>query len=258
MPGLPAEPPDLLDHTGRVGDGLGIGHRVDGRVPAERGGSSAARDRLGVFPARLSQVSMQVDQAGQRDQAAGVEHGDAGASRELTGAAPRRCYTGGRPAERPGASDQPAAPRPRCRRPAAAARGAHRASTLTCDPAEAPVSPPAVTSSLSPATADTSGSREPLSSRYSTAIRTETPLVTCSTIVDLGESATSAAISTPRFIGPGCITMAWSGNSAIRSQSRPYLRRYSRTVGKYASDIRSCCTRSIITTSLPGSTEDRS
>ena len=72
----------------------------------------------------------------------------------------------------------------------------------------------------------------PPSSRYSTAIRTLTPLATCSTIVDRGESATSAAISTPRFIGPGCITMACSGSSAIRLASSPYRRRYSRTLGK--------------------------
>jgi len=40
-------------------------------------------------------------------------------------------------------------------------------------------------------------------------------------IVDRGESATSAAISTPRFMGPGCMTMAWPGSSAIRPASSP-------------------------------------
>ena len=69
-----------------------------------------------------------------------------------------------------------------------------------------------------PVTAPTSS---PPSSRYSTAIRTLTPLATCSTIVDLGESATSAAISTPRFIGPGCITMASSGSCRSRAVSSP-------------------------------------
>ena len=39
-------------------------------------------------------------------------------------------------------------------------------------------------------------------------MRTATPFVTCSVITDAGPSATSAAISTPRFIGPGCITSA--------------------------------------------------
>ena len=85
-----------------------------------------------------------------------------------------------------------------------------------------------------------------------------TPLLTCATIVDRGESATSAAISTPRFIGPGCITIACSGSSAIRPVSSPYRRRYSRMLGKYAALIRSCCTRSIITTSALRSSASRS
>src|ERR1019366_3677019 len=72
----------------------------------------------------------------------------------------------------------------------------------------------------------------PPRSRHRTAIRTLTPLATCSTTVDRGEPATSAAISTPRFIGPGCITMACSASCAIRATSRPYRRLYSRTLGK--------------------------
>ncbi len=51
-------------------------------------------------------------------------------------------------------------------------------------------------------------------------MRALTPLATCSTIVERTESATSAAISTPRFIGPGCMTMACSGSCAMRSPSR--------------------------------------
>ena len=37
-------------------------------------------------------------------------------------------------------------------------------------------------------------------------MRTATPLRTWSMITERGRSATSALISTPRFIGPGCIT----------------------------------------------------
>ena len=48
----------------------------------------------------------------------------------------------------------------------------------------------------------------PPSNRYSTAIRTLTPLATCSTMTACALSATSAEISMPRFIGPGCITIA--------------------------------------------------
>ena len=40
-------------------------------------------------------------------------------------------------------------------------------------------------------------------SRYSSAMRTATPLVTCSLMYDCGPSATSLVISTPRFNGPG-------------------------------------------------------
>ena len=82
---------------------------------------------------------------------------------------------------------------------------------------------------------------------------------TCSTIVDRrGSSATSAAISIPRFIGPGCMTMASSGSSPIRCRSSPYRRLYSRSDGKYAWPIRSRCTRSIITTSALGRLASRS
>jgi hypothetical protein len=40
-------------------------------------------------------------------------------------------------------------------------------------------------------------------SRYNTAIRTATPLATCSRITEYGPSATSESISTPLFMGPG-------------------------------------------------------
>ena len=55
-------------------------------------------------------------------------------------------------------------------------------------------------------------------SRYSRAIRTATPFVTCSVMTDRGSTATSAAISTPSFMGPGCMTTT-SGDAA-RSRSR--------------------------------------
>src|SRR5439155_17707235 len=47
----------------------------------------------------------------------------------------------------------------------------------------------------------------PPSSRYSTAMRTATPEATWSRMTEYGPSATSVAISTPRFIGPGCMMM---------------------------------------------------
>ena len=45
-------------------------------------------------------------------------------------------------------------------------------------------------------------------SRYSSAIRIATPFVTWSVMTDWAPAATSGAISTPSFIGPGCITSA--------------------------------------------------
>ena len=45
-------------------------------------------------------------------------------------------------------------------------------------------------------------------SASSTAMRTATPISTCSRISDCAPSATIESISTPRFIGPGCITSA--------------------------------------------------
>ena len=99
---------------------------------------------------------------------------------------------------------------------------------------------------------------EPDSSRYSTAIRTATPLVTCSTITERSLSATSAVISMPRTIGPGCMTIVWSWRVAIRRPSSPYRREYSRAVGKNPPFIRSRWTRSIITASAFGITPSRS
>ena len=52
-------------------------------------------------------------------------------------------------------------------------------------------------------------------------MRTATPFVTCSVMSDSRPSATSAAISTPRFIGPGCITSVSLRSRAARSTVSP-------------------------------------
>ncbi len=87
-------------------------------------------------------------------------------------------------------------------------------------------------------------------------MRTETPISTCSRItLCAGSSATALSISTPRFIGPGCITSASGAARASFSASRPKKRKYSRALGTGAapppSPMRSRCRRSIITTSTP-------
>src|SRR3546814_4020372 len=62
------------------------------------------------------------------------------------------------------------------------------------------------------------------------AIRTATPISTCSVIAECsGWSATFDAISTPRFIGPGCITSA-SGRSEEHTSELQSLMRISYAV----------------------------
>src|SRR6266850_1636953 len=55
----------------------------------------------------------------------------------------------------------------------------------------------------------------------STAMRTATPLLTCSRMTERGPSATSEAISTPRFMGPGCMTSTLGEASFTRFASKP-------------------------------------
>ena len=152
--GLAAEPPDLLDDAGGVGDRVGVRHRVHGGVAAERGGAGAGLDGLGVLAAGLAQVGVQVDQAGQRDQAAGVDR-------------PRR----------------PAAVRSarRSRRSTAVARAARRRRSADVRRSRTPSD-----RADSLVTARSRRGSPPPSSRYSTAIRTVTPLATCSTIIERG------------------------------------------------------------------------
>src|SRR5699024_7765392 len=90
----------------------------------------------------------------------------------------------------------------------------------------------------------------PANSRYSTAIRTDTPLATCSSAVFCAESAAAAEISRPRFIGPGCmINVGVFAMVLYRSFVSPQPRVYSAAEGKKSPDIRSACTRSIMTAS---------
>ena len=71
-----AEVEHALGGLGRVGDGARVGHGEDRRVAARRSGCRAAGDGLGVLAAGLAQVHVEVDEAGQGDEAVGVEHLD--------------------------------------------------------------------------------------------------------------------------------------------------------------------------------------
>src|SRR5262249_19323887 len=94
---------------------------------------------------------------------------------------------------------------------------------------------------------------KPITARSSTAMRIATPQLTCCRITARGPSATCGASSTPRLIGPGCITIA-SGlaKPSVRSLS-PNVRDSSRVLGNLGASPsnRSCWIRSIITTSTP-------
>jgi hypothetical protein len=52
-------------------------------------------------------------------------------------------------------------------------------------------------------------------------MRTLTPFATCSWMVERTPSATSGAISMPRTIGPGCMTIASSASACARRTSSP-------------------------------------
>ena len=58
-------------------------------------------------------------------------------------------------------------------------------------------------------------------SRFITAMRTAIPNVTCGRMTACGPSATAESISTPRFMGPGCMTMASGAARASFSGVRP-------------------------------------
>ena len=88
---------------GVVRDRLGVGHRRDRRVPADRRRARAGLDRLLVLEAGLAQMRVHVDQARRHDQPAavddlGVVRLESTARRSRRPTRPRR----GRPRRRPG------------------------------------------------------------------------------------------------------------------------------------------------------------
>ena len=74
----PTEGQHLAGRARRVDGRLGVGHGHHRRVAPERRRPGAGLDRLGLFPAGLAQVGVQVDQPGGHQAAAGVEHGRPG------------------------------------------------------------------------------------------------------------------------------------------------------------------------------------
>src|SRR5262249_35249998 len=158
-------------------------------VPAGRGCARARRHGLLVLVARLPQMRVEVDEARGEDQAARIDPLGVG------GYLRREAAVG----------DRDVAHLVR-----AGGRDGH--PSLFEDDALAHTDSPAPV---------------PPSNRYSSAMRIAIPFVTCSSITEVGWSATSESISTPRFIGPGCMISAVSGSIAARSLVRPNRRAYS-------------------------------
>src|SRR3569623_73922 len=103
------------------------------------------------------------------------------------------------------------------------------------------------------------GAPSPSTARSSTAMRSATPQLTCWRSTARGPSATCGDTSTPRLIGPGCITIASPFAYASVRSDRPNVRDSSRVFGNRGASPsnRSCWTRSIITTSAPSSPSSR-
>ncbi len=74
----------LLDDSGGVGDRERVRHREDRREPARRCGLRAGEHGLALLVARLAQVRVQVDEAGQRHEPVGVDDRRARGIRDAT------------------------------------------------------------------------------------------------------------------------------------------------------------------------------
>ena len=85
-PDLLAAVPHVVGDDRAVGDRVGVGHREHRRVATQSRCGRAGFDVLGVLAARLAQVGVQVDEAGQQDLAGGVD--DVGVVGDRPGPAP--------------------------------------------------------------------------------------------------------------------------------------------------------------------------
>ena len=180
--------PDVVGDDRAVGDRIGVGHREHRGVAAESRCCRTGFDILGILPPRFAEMGMQVDQSGQQHLTGRIDHLGviAGGERRTD----LRDLTIGDQhvnlvplAVKPDTFDQD--------------RAGHRIRhTLTA-------------------------SSVPTIRWNSTAIRTCTPLDTCCSTADCGESATEKEISIPRSMGPGCSTTACAASMAARCSERP-------------------------------------
>ena len=73
-PDLLAAVPDMVGDDGAVGDRVGVGHREHRGVSPQSCCRRTGFDVLGVLTARLTQVGVQIDEAGKQDLVGGVEN----------------------------------------------------------------------------------------------------------------------------------------------------------------------------------------
>src|SRR5581483_3951634 len=188
---------------GRVDDRVGVRHREDRAVAPGRGRGRARGDRLLVLAAGRAQVDVRVDERGCEHEPGPVDDAVAVRAEPLAelrdgAAVDADVEHGVDPLDR--VED---------------ARAADDEVVGAGAPDEDHATSSAASTSAGPA----------VSRSYSTAIRTASPARTWSTTSAAPESATRGSISTPRFIGPGCITFCpGRSRSGVTHQRAAYSR----------------------------------
>ena len=192
---------ERAEHGGRVDDRVGVRHRQDRAVAAGGGRGGAARDRLLVLAARAS---------------AGARADRRTPARARGRSRPRGSIRAMTPSSTVTATHSPPRRRPSSTR--LSERPFLQKSVMR--PPRAPAGRRAAPGAPPSARRGRSGPARGSASRAA--------------------SATRPSISTPRLIGPGCITF-WPGRS--RSGVIPQRAAYSRRLGTKADSIRSRCMR---------------
>src|SRR3990172_10632334 len=211
-----------LRHGRRINDGMRVRRAAQRRDAARDRGARFGLDGRLVFEPRFAQPRTQIHEARADDLAAHVQD-------------PRRREPLGRPAD--AGNKAVIADKEigdfvpvvgRVHEPPAADQQRHDARLGS---GETPGDPPMISAMM--------------------AMRTAMPFVTCGRITERGPSATAESISSPRFIGPGCMTIASGLAYASFSGVRPYRLKYSCALGTSEPCMRSRCRRSIMMTSTP-------
>src|ERR1700722_5563164 len=200
----------------RIVDRNGVGHGADGGESTRRGCRGSGCNRLLISLPGLPQVNVDIDQAWRNHQTFGFYDlricllaGGGQLAGRLDGGPPAileqqvaiRVHSSG------GVNQAAAANQDRAQaRPLFLTAGLARSAALESAFGEG-------LTGRKPFNWECSGAK----ARWIKAMRMATPFVTCSAMTDCGPSATSLVISSPRIIGPGCITMACGAQSSSRS-----------------------------------------